>query len=100
MKIYDETTGELIESPDLEKGRTYPGQRYIGTDRVVLEGTVALYPPDGLGYDMRMYEDCLYYHEYTEEELDAMHPPDEPMPDGVATWSELAAAYNEGVRMA
>ncbi|WP_295422163.1 hypothetical protein [uncultured Subdoligranulum sp.] len=80
MKTYHEKTGELIENPNLEEGFTYPGQRYIGTERVVLEGTVELYPPDGLGYDKPVYEDCLWYHEYTEDELAAQHPPDDPKP--------------------
>lgn len=79
-KTYNEKTGELIENPDLEKGYTYPGQRYVGTERVILGGTVERYPPDGLGYDKPVYEDCLWYHEYTEDELAAMHPPDEPQP--------------------
>ena len=70
----------------------------MGTERVTLKGTVERYPPDGLGYDKPVYEDCLYYHTYTEDELAAMHPPDEPQPsDGVATLDELAAAYSEGV---
>lgn len=80
MKTYHEKTGVEIESPDLEKGYTYPGQRYVGTERVILKGTVALYPPGGLSYDKPVYEDCLYYHAYTEDELAAMHPPDEPQP--------------------
>lgn len=104
MKTYHEQTGELIENPDLEAGYTYPGQRYVGTERVILKGTVELYPPGGLGYDKSVYEDCLWYHEYTEDELAAMQPPEEPDPpdpaDGVATWDELAAAYTEGVSLA
>lgn len=68
MNIYHEKTGELIENPDLEAGYTYPGQRYVGTERVILRGTVELYPPDGLGYDKSVYEDCLYYRPYTEED--------------------------------
>lgn len=83
MKTYNEKTGELIENPDLEAGYTYPGQRYVGTERVILRGTVELYPPDGLGYDKSVYEDCLYYHTYTEDELAAQHPPDEPNPSDV-----------------
>lgn len=98
MKIYDEITGAELTAPDERKGYAYPGQRYVGTERVTLKGTVERYPPDGLGYDKPVYEDCLYYHTYTEDELEAMHPPDEPQPsDGVATWDELAAAYSEGV---
>ena len=71
MKTYDEKTGLEIENPDLEKGCTYPGQRYVGTERVILRGTVELYPPDGLGYDKSVYEDCLWYHEYTDEDKKA-----------------------------
>lgn len=71
MNIYDEKTGELIENPDLEAGYTYPGQRYLGTERVILKGTVELYPPDGLGYDKPVYEDCQLYHAYTEEDKKA-----------------------------
>lgn len=97
-KTYNEKTGELIETPDLVAGYTYPGQRYVGTERVILKGTVELYPPDGLGYDKPVYEDCQWYHEYTGDELAAQRPPEDPQPsDGVATWDELAAAYSEGV---
>lgn len=71
MKTYHEQTGELIENPDLEAGYTYPGHRYVGTERVILRGTVELYPPDGLGYDKSVYEDCLWYHEYTDEDKEA-----------------------------
>lgn len=94
LKIYDESTHELLESPDLEAGYTYPGQRYVGTERIVLGGTIERYPPDGLGYEKPVYEDCLWYHEYADGEK----PGTDPGPSGdVATWDELAAAYNEGV---
>lgn len=97
MKTYHESTSELIENPNLEEGYTYPGQRYVGTERIVLEGTVELYPPDGLGYDKPVYEDCLWYHEYTEDELAAQHPPDDPKPSDMekrltAVEDELQAA--------
>lgn len=100
MKTYDEKTGELIENPNLEEGFTYPGQRYVGTERIVLGGTVELYPPGGLGYDKPVYEDCLWYHEYTKDELAAMQSPEEPATGNAPTWEEMAAAYTEGVRMA
>lgn len=74
MRTYHEKTGELIESPDLEAGYTYPGQRYIGTERVTLERTVEIYPPNGLQHDVPVYEDCLYYRPYTEEDKqEALH---------------------------
>ena len=98
MQTYHEKTGELIESPDLEAGYTYPGQRYIGTELQVLPGTVTAARPEGLRHEVPVYEDCLYYHACTEEELEAQHPPDDPQPsDTAATWDELAAAYSEGV---
>ena len=97
MKIYDEITHEQLESPDLEKGYTYPGQKYLGTERVTLKGTVERYPPGGLEYDKPVYEDCLWYHEYTEDKLAAQHPPDDPQPSDMeerlkAVEDELQAA--------
>ena len=114
LKIYDESTHELLESPSLVLGYTYPGRMFVAHHEAVEEvshlevmpGTEAMNGGKGLrgkvvdvpataAWDE--YEDCLYYHTYTDEELAAMRPPDEPKPDGVATWDELAAAYNEGV---
>ena len=115
MNTYDETTFELIESPDLELGRTYPGRRFVAHHEAVEEvrhlevmrGSEVMNGGKGLrgpvidvpaspAWDE--YEDCLYYHPYTEEELAAMHPPDPaPTPDTAATWDELAAAFTEGV---
>lgn len=115
MNIYDELTDELIEGdPDLSLGYTYPGRRFLAHHEAVEEvshlevmpGTEAMNGGKGLrgkvvdvpataAWDE--YEDCLYYHTYTDEELAAMRPPDEPEPDSVATWDELVAAYNEGV---
>lgn len=71
MKTYHEKTGELIESPDLDAGYVYPGQRYIGTKRLTLERTVELYPPGGLQHDVPVYEDCQLYHAYTDEDKKA-----------------------------
>lgn len=92
MKTYHEQTGELIENPDLEAGYTYPGQRYIGTERIVLEGTVTERRPEGLWQLVDVYEDCQYYHEYTEDELAAMQPPEELSGD---TEARLAALEDE-----
>lgn len=99
MNTYNEKTGQLIESPDLSAGYTYPGRRLTGTELQVLPGTVTETRPEGLRREVAVYEDCLYYHEYTDDELAAMQPPD-PEPDNAATWAELAAAYSEGVSMA
>lgn len=98
MKTYDEKTWEEIKEPDLSKGYVYRSRRQIGTKRMTLERTEKLYPPNGLQYDVPVYEDCQLYHAYTEDELAAQHPPDDPGgTDTAATWDELAAAYSEGV---
>lgn len=97
MKIYDEITKQELTDPDLEAGYTYPGKKYLGTDRVILRGTVELYPPDGLEHDKPVYEDCLFFHPWEPGEKTGT----EPQPsDTAATWDELAAAYREGVSMA
>lgn len=74
MNIYDENTLEQIFDPDLEKGYLYDGQIKTGTEpekRVVMEGTVTERNPEGLKKVIPpkdIYEDCQYYHKYTEEE--------------------------------
>lgn len=114
MNVYHEETMELLPDPDLDLGRTYPGRRFVAHHEAVEEqshlevmpGTEAM--NGGLGLRGKVvdvpakaawdeYEDCLYYHPYTEEELAAMHPPDDGGSDDVANWDDLAAAYNEGV---
>lgn len=117
MNVYHEETMELLPDPDLTLGRTYPGRRFVAHHETVEEvshlevmpGTEAMNGGAGLrgkvvdvaaqeAWDE--YEDCLLYHPYTEEELEAMRPPDPqptPVPDTAATWDELAAAYTEGV---
>ena len=101
MKTYNALTGEEIENPDLEAGYTYPGKRYIGTQKVVLEGSVARYPPDGLRNEEPVYEDCLLWmpndNEGNEEEPITDQVDQDAPDEAVATWDELAAAYNEGV---
>lgn len=82
MKIYDEITQELLESPDLTAGCLYDGVIVVGhePERVeVMEGTVTAARPDGLrriipAHDIT--EPCQWYHKYTEAELAAMQPPD------------------------
>ena len=104
MRIYNDKTGLEIENPDLEAGYVYPGRKKIGTEERVLARTVTERRPEGLRQLVDVWEDCQYYHEYTEDELAAMQPPEEPEQpapaDGVATWDELAAAYTEGVGLA
>lgn len=99
MKTYNALTGEEIENPDLEAGYTYPGKRYIGTEQVVMEGSVERYPPDGLRHEESVYEDCLFWRPREDPEDPSTDPdaPDDVPDEDVATWDELAAAYNEGV---
>lgn len=74
MNIYDELTLEQIFDPDLKKGYLYDGQIKTGTEpekRVVMEGTISERNPEGLEKIVPakdIYEDCQYYHKYTEEE--------------------------------
>lgn len=99
MKTYIAGTTTEIQNPDMSKGYTYPGRIKVGTRDVVMTGSVETYPPNGLRRRENVYEDCLWYREYTEDELAAMHPTD-PGPDTAATWEELADAYSKGVSMA
>lgn len=77
MNIYDEITLEQIFEPDLEKGYLYDGQIKTGTEpekRVVMEGTITERNPEGLEKIVPakdIYEDCQYYHEYTDEEKES-----------------------------
>ena len=77
MKIYDEITKkELIkESCDLEKGYLYDGQiktGHVDTSYEIMEGSVNEFWPDGMKREIPehdIYEDCQYYHTYTEAEI-------------------------------
>lgn len=91
MKTYNPKTMEEIQSPDLSKGYTYPGRIKVGTQDVVMKGSVEAYPPNGLRHRDDVYEDCLFYVEGARPE-----PPAGPS-EISATWDEMAAAYNEGV---
>ena len=79
MKIYDEITKKEITSEvDLSKGYTYNGKivnGHVDEKSVIMEGSVNEFWPNGMteiipGYDT--YEDCKYYHAYTEKELKAI----------------------------
>lgn len=99
MKTYDEETHELIENPDLENGYVYMSQIQVGMTEErseVMEGTVEVYPPNGLKryYPPEpIYEDCYFYHKYAEGEKPT--PISTPSPDEV--WDEMAEAYRAGV---
>lgn len=76
MKIYDEITKEEIFEPDLSLGYLYTGEIKTGTEEEkieILEGTISEQNPDGLRikYPAKdIYEECQYYHKYTEEEIE------------------------------
>lgn len=100
MKIYDEITGEELESPDLSAGYLYDGTKVVGRTE---EHWEPLADTDGLQQLVPaedITEPCQYYHAYTAAELAARQPEQSAPTDGVATWDELAAAYTEGVRLA
>ena len=76
MKIYDEITKEEITSEiDTSKGQTYDSRivtGHVDDTYEIMEGSVNEFWPDGMkriipGYDV--YEECKFYHAYTEEEL-------------------------------
>jgi len=71
MKTYDEKTWEEVSNTDLENGFVYPARRQTGTKRMTHKGTEKLYPPNGLQYEVSVYEDCQLYHAYTEEDKQA-----------------------------
>lgn len=71
MKTYNEKTWEEVSNPDLENGFVYPARRQTGTKRMTHEGTEKLYPPNGLQYDVPVYEDCQLFHAYTDEDKQA-----------------------------
>lgn len=74
LKIYDEITHEKIQDPDLKKGYLYDGKIKTGTEpekTEIMKGTITERNPEGLKRIIpakNIYEDCQYYHEYTEDE--------------------------------
>lgn len=79
MKIYDEITKkEIANEIDSSKGYTYNGKivsGHVDETKEIMEGSVNEFWPNGMqriipGYDT--YEDCKYYHAYTEKELKAI----------------------------
>lgn len=77
MKIYDELTGAELTAPDESTGYLYAGQRvvkHVAETTEIMAGTVTADCPQGLrriipSHDV--YEDCQYYHAYTEAEIEA-----------------------------
>lgn len=111
-KIYDEKTGAELSSPDLENGYTYSGRRLKEhhpaqnevTHREILPGTEQLNGGKGLSHIVidqpakdawDEYENCYYYHAYTDEEKSQMAPY-----VAEVNWDEMAEAYKKGVNEA
>lgn len=77
MKIYDELAGAELTAPDESAGYLYTGQRivkHVAETTEIMAGTVTADCPQGLrriipAHDV--YEDCQYYHAYTEAEIEA-----------------------------
>ena len=95
MKIYDEITGEELESPDLTVGYLYDGYKVVGRTE---EHWEPLGDTDGLQQlvpAQDITEACRYYHEYSSDEL-AARQPEQPSGDTEARLTaledELAAA--------
>lgn len=69
MKTYIAGTNQEIQNPDLTKGYTYFGTIDVGVKYEVMEGSVEKYPPNGLQEEKIIYEECQFYHKYTQEEI-------------------------------
>lgn len=73
--IYDELTGEVIENPDLIKGKVYTEEKIIGhkeAQRVLLEGSITDFDPEGCWMEIPaedVTETVEKYHKYTIDEL-------------------------------
>lgn len=119
MKIYDEVTLKEMDSYDPDLGRIYETRRFVAHhdavepayDYRIMPGTEEMNDGKGLkeryvvtpgqaAYDE--YEDCYFYHAYTEEELKELEetPADPGSPSDLArnqVWDEFAKAFSEGV---
>ena len=89
MNVYNANTGELLESPDLEAGYLVEGEKVTGYRMEVLDGTVTEERPEGLRHEVPVTEHCQWYRRNVTESGG--------QDEDKVTWSELAAAYNEGV---
>ena len=96
MKIYDEITNEELTSPDLSEGYLYTSRRVIGHTEEsyeIMEGTVTEKCPDGLRRLIpahNIYEDCQFYHAYTDAEIAERN---KPTLDDQITMVEAQATY-------
>lgn len=98
MEIYDELTGTLLTDPDLSAGYLYSGQRVTVhheavppvTEIGILPGTEHCNGGAGLRGSIVVtpgtpawdeYEDCQYYHKYTDDELAAQQGDEHPDED-------------------
>lgn len=98
MAIYHELTGLPVENPDLSAGFVYDGVKVIGyteETKILMNGTASSRNPLGLYKRVPpqpIYEDCQWYHRYTEEELAAMNEKtvDEKISDAVTAAVALA----------
>lgn len=87
LKVYDETTGELLEGPfDYSKGRIYQSVRFVAhhdaqeevSHEEIMPGTEHMNDGNGLSAIIidqpakdawDEYENCFMWHTFTEEEL-------------------------------
>lgn len=73
--IYDELTGEVIENPDLTKGKVYTEEKVIRhkeAQRIFLEGSITDFDPEGCWMEIPaedITETIEKYHRYTIDEL-------------------------------
>lgn len=95
---FDDVTGLPVESPDLTAGIVYAGRRIVGyteETKVPMNGTASPRNPMGLYKRVPpkpIYEDCQWYHRWTEEELAAQNQKtvDEKISDAVTAAVALA----------
>lgn len=96
MKIYDELTNEELISPNLNVGYLYTSRRIVGhvdDSYEIMEGTITEKCPDGLRRLIpahNIYEDCQFYHTYTDAEIAERN---KPTLDDRITTVEAQATY-------
>ena len=88
MKTYIAGTTTEIQNPDTTNGYTYPGRIKIGTQDVVMQGSVETFTPDGLRERKDVYEDCLFYVEGT--------PPETTQPEQTSDLDTRVSALESG----